>query len=125
MLETVKRGEDDKWTGDGEKTVILRLYEHFGGHARAALHMWVIRRKHSTYRCSSGVEVKKAEIVNLLEDHVQDLKVHSHEVDNLKKQDTLVSVNLDFRGYEIKTVRLTVIGDKRKKRDSGSSWVKL
>ena len=39
MLETIKRGEDDKWTGDGEKNIILRLYEHFGGHAKAALHM--------------------------------------------------------------------------------------
>lgn len=37
MLETVKRGEDDK---DGEaKTIILRLYEHYGGHARATLKM--------------------------------------------------------------------------------------
>lgn len=41
MLETIKRGEDDKWTEDGEKTVILRLYEHFGGHAKATLNMWV------------------------------------------------------------------------------------
>ena len=37
MLETVKRGEDDK---DGEaKTIILRLYELYGGHARATLKM--------------------------------------------------------------------------------------
>ena len=73
---------------------------------------------------SSGLEVKKAEIVNLLEDHVHDLKVHSREAkDSKKKQD--YGVKLDFRGYEIKTVRLTVVGEKRKKRDSASSWVKL
>lgn len=36
-LETVKRGEDDKVGED--KTVILRLYEHYGGHARATLKM--------------------------------------------------------------------------------------
>ena len=41
MLETVKRGEDDSWTGEGEKTIILRLYEHFGGHAKATLNMCV------------------------------------------------------------------------------------
>jgi alpha-mannosidase len=36
-LETVKRGEDDEVSGEGDKTIILRLYEHFGGHARATL----------------------------------------------------------------------------------------
>lgn len=37
VLETVKRGEDDK---DGKATtIILRLYEQYGGHANAVLKM--------------------------------------------------------------------------------------
>lgn len=73
----------------------------------------------------SGIEVKKAEIVNILEDHVHDLKVHAREAKDSKKRKDF-SVKLDFRGYEIKTVKLTVVGvEKRKKRDSGSSWVKV
>lgn len=65
---------------------------------------------------SSGLEIKKAEVVNLLEDHVHDLKLHGAAKDH--------SVKLDFRGYEIKTVRLTVVPEK-KRRDSESCWVKV
>lgn len=41
ILETVKRGDDDEFTtsAKGEKTVVLRLYEAFGGHARASLNV--------------------------------------------------------------------------------------
>ena len=39
MLETVKRGEDDAFEMDGKRTIILRLFEHYGGHAQATLHM--------------------------------------------------------------------------------------
>lgn len=60
--------------------------------------------------------MKKAEIVNLLEDNVHDLKTHGEAKDH--------GVKLDFRGYEIKTVRLTVVPEK-KRRDSESCWVKL
>lgn len=38
-LETIKRGEDDDALADGHKTIILRLYEHFGGHAQATIKM--------------------------------------------------------------------------------------
>lgn len=34
-LETIKRGEDD----EREVTVILRLFEQFGGHAKATLQL--------------------------------------------------------------------------------------
>lgn len=68
---------------------------------------------------SAGLDVKKAEVVNLLEDHVHELKLHAHE------KSTETSVKLEFRGYEIKTVRLTVVPEKKKRRDSGCSWVKV
>lgn len=37
VLETVKRGEDDKEGKD--TTLILRLFEQYGGHANAVLKM--------------------------------------------------------------------------------------
>lgn len=70
---------------------------------------------------SSNLKVKKAEVVNLLEDHLHTLKIHSS---NNVKGETEQSVKLEFRGYEIKTVRLTVETEKRK-RDSVGSWVKV
>ena len=39
MLETVKRGEDDMFEMDGKRTVILRTFEQYGGHAQAELKM--------------------------------------------------------------------------------------
>ena len=38
-LETIKRGEDDLHEMEGKKTVIMRLFEHMGGHAKATLNM--------------------------------------------------------------------------------------
>ena len=38
-LETIKRGEDDSFEMDGKKTIIMRVFEHMGGHARACLKM--------------------------------------------------------------------------------------
>ncbi|WVQ95701.1 hypothetical protein IAU59_002800 [Kwoniella sp. CBS 9459] len=130
MLETIKRGEDDDFFADHkEKTIILRLYEHLGGHARPTLKV-------------NGLSVVKAELVNLLEDHVETLKIHK---DSQKKEDDdeqkppkhggngkeTSSIKLSFRGYEIKTVRLTVKydgkgkGGKKDRRSSDGSWVKV
>lgn len=39
ILETVKRGEDDVHAEGKEQTLILRLFEQFGGHASAVLQM--------------------------------------------------------------------------------------
>ncbi|WWD20554.1 hypothetical protein CI109_105030 [Kwoniella shandongensis] len=115
MLETIKRGEDDDFVDGGKKTIILRLYEHLGGHARATLKV-------------TGLTVIKAEIVNILEDHVESLKIHStsdkkDETDEAKESSS-VAVKFDFRGYEIKTIRLTLEG-KKSKRSSVGSWVKV
>jgi alpha-mannosidase len=84
-LETIKRGEDDSTSGP--KTVIVRLFEQFGGHANATFKV-------------EGVKVAKAEVVNLLEDNLEDLQ--------LATADNATTVNLPFRGFEIKTVRLTL-----------------
>lgn len=37
ILETIKRGEDDE--ADGTFCVILRMFEQYGGHAKASLKM--------------------------------------------------------------------------------------
>ena len=65
--------------------------------------------------------IKKAEIVNILEDPIEDLDVlsSSSEQDVNKSKD--VQVSLDFRGFEVKTVRLTL--GKKEQRASSDSWV--
>lgn len=50
---------------------------------------------------------------------MHELKLHTHSKSEGQ------SVKLEFRGYEIKTVRLTIAPEKKKRPDSGSSWVKV
>jgi alpha-mannosidase len=72
---------------------------------------------------SAGLAIKKAEIVNLLEDHVEDLKIYAPETGLSGLSNNEQGLKLEFRGYEIKTVRLT-LGAPSKRRDS-SGWVKI
>lgn len=73
---------------------------------------------------STGLPVAKAEIVNILEDHVEDLKLRSASGPNATNDDA--EIRLRFRGYEIKTVRLTLKpGAKPKTRRDSGGWVKL
>ncbi|KDQ27960.1 glycoside hydrolase family 38 protein [Pleurotus ostreatus PC15] len=96
VLETIKRGEDDAYSATkGKKsvtTIILRLYEAFGGHANAQL------------RIASHIPVAKAYLTNFLEDEQSGL--HLHSTDHASQSDTFVK--LDFRGFEIKTVKLVI-----------------
>ena len=92
ILETIKRAEDDidlpkkkKRTGS---TVILRLYEAYGGHATARL------------RIASHLEVKKAWIANLLEDDIRRLTLEK------EAEDTVIPLAL--RGFELLTIKLVV-----------------
>lgn len=100
ILETVKRGEDDTVAsnaanGKSTTTVVLRLYEAFGGHVQAKL------------RISSSLAVAKAYTTNLLEDDLEELNIL--RADDTEETDALLQ--LDFRGFEVKTVKL-VIGSK-------------
>lgn len=104
ILETIKRGEDDDFKSkSASKTVILRLYEAFGGHGRVQL------------RTSPHVRVVDAYLTNLLEDHktalsfVADAEVNA-DVNDHAAGSSLRS-DLYFRGFEVKTVKL-VIADK-------------
>jgi alpha-mannosidase len=97
FLETVKLGEDVHSSKSGKAstkhtTVILRLYEAYGGHTQARL------------RIASHIPVSQAFLTNFLEDETNEL--------NLKRADdseeTAAILCLDFRGFEVKTVKLVV-----------------
>jgi len=98
FLETVKRGEDDKFESkSANKTVILRLYEAYGGHGRVQL------------RVTPHVRVVEAYLTNLLEDHKETLSFASDGVDGETEVATSrFRLDLDFRGFEVKTVKLVV-----------------
>ena len=108
VLETIKRGEDDSFDMSGKQTVICRVFEQFGGHANATL-------------CVDGLDVLKAELVNIMEDHIEALDVQTGS--SIKGD---CGVKIELRGYEIKTVRLTIATEKKtKRRESVGSWVKV
>lgn len=95
FLETIKRGEFDHFKDSSSKhptTIILRLYEAFGGHARTTLHI------------AEHVSISKACITNLLEDETEDLRIHREgNADNGP-----VAIHLDFHAFEVKTVKLEI-----------------
>ena len=102
FLETIKRGEDDDFASkSASKTVILRLYEAFGGHGRVQL------------RVSPFVRVVDAYLTNLLEDRKAALSfVPDVDVDVGTDDDATTAsrfrLDLDFRGFEVKTVKLVI-----------------
>ncbi|EJD05282.1 glycoside hydrolase family 38 protein [Fomitiporia mediterranea MF3/22] len=108
ILETVKRGEDDLFgtassttsTTKKPKTIILRIYEALGGHAQAFL------------RVFGAFPVVKAYETNILEDELKELSVFRANEDDGNGGDDAkdVEIKLDFRGFEVKTVKL-VLGE--------------
>ena len=99
ILETIKRGEQDR---DGKSlSIIVRLCEKFGGHA-------------STKLIVKGLDVQKAEVVNILEDKIE-------TVDCVQVSKGLHEIPIEFRGFEIKTVRLTVSMEEER----ADKWVEL
>lgn len=96
FLETIKRGEYDDYTATSSGvTVVLRLYEAYGGHARVKLNV------------GAHIPVAKASVTNLLEDEMQELQL-------LREESTPsggATLALDFHAFEVKTVKL-VIGRK-------------
>lgn len=92
FLETVKRGEADFTSSSSTTTVVLRLYEAFGGHAHAQL------------KIARDLSIAKAYLTNLLEDEDDELNL-------MHADDTETSgsvLHLDFRGFEVKTVKLVI-----------------
>jgi alpha-mannosidase len=99
FLETVKRGEDDSFKSGGKTTVVLRLYEAFGGHAQAQL------------RIAGGLGVEAAYETNLLEDLPEGAALTLRRADTVERE---LGLDLTFRGFEVKTVVL-VLGSSGKK----------
>lgn len=139
ILETVKRGEDDKYTvpvvdttpsetestsssdsedhttstttnidaddqNEPDMSVILRLYEAFGGHAKARLR---VTGYFAPY-------VSAAYETNMLEEKEKDLKVLRAGDEGFVTSGTGVEdgstllLDLNFRGFEVKTVKLVI-----------------
>ncbi|EGN94808.1 glycoside hydrolase family 38 protein [Serpula lacrymans var. lacrymans S7.3] len=95
FLETIKRGEDDFAPNGSNTTIILRLYEAFGGHGQVKL------------KIASHVPILKAYVTNLLEDDKAELRLFETADRDRPRQ-----LKLDFRGFEVKTVKL-VLGSNR------------
>ncbi|KAF6748244.1 alpha-mannosidase [Ephemerocybe angulata] len=103
FLETVKRGEDDTFNSvvnlddeasSGSKTtIVLRLYEAYGGHGTTIL------------KISRNIPVAKAYLTNLLEDHIEEVDLQS-AAGNV--EDVGALLQLKFRGFEVKTVKLVL-----------------
>ncbi|KZT05154.1 glycoside hydrolase family 38 protein [Laetiporus sulphureus 93-53] len=110
FLETVKRGLDDDFSvssSDSPVTVVLRLYEAYGGHAQATL------------KIAEHIPVMKIITTNLLEDETSKLAVLTEDACSL--------VKLNFHGFEVKTVKIYLgkakaPGDISEKR---RSWVTI
>lgn len=66
------------------------------------------------------MDIKKVELVNLLEEPIEELKLDSATY----KGETTHNVKLGFRGFEVKTVRLC-LEKKKDRRESSGSWVKV
>ena len=102
FLETVKRGEDDDFDDDSARTtVVLRLYEAFGGHAQAKL------------RIAGHLDVFKAYTTNLLEDVEEDDELNVERVEEApsgrgEAGAAAAVLKLGFRGFEVKTVKLVL-----------------
>lgn len=96
ILETVKRGDDDDVSGSGPQTIILRLYEAYGGHATVRVLI------------SSSFDVEKAIITNLLEDDNEEGLGFTTTVEEEVTGGYSHYIKLSFRGFEVKTVKLTL-----------------
>ena len=96
ILETVKRGDDDDVSGSGPKTVVLRLYEAYGGHTTVRLLI------------STSLGIEKAIVTNLLEDDNGDELGFTATVEEEANRGYSHYLKLSFRGFEVKTVKLTL-----------------
>jgi len=75
------------------------------------------------------LKIIKAELANILEDHQEDLRVNNVSTSSSDKTES--EIKLSFRGFEIKTVKLTVEKASKKGGSGGSAalqcdgWIKL
>jgi alpha-mannosidase len=120
FLETIKRGEYDTFDRPANfedknftSTIILRLYEAFGGHAQVKLVV------------SPHLPVVKAFTTNLLEDEDEELYILRDPDGNVSR----CELSFSFRGFEVKTVKLVLgtppCGQSQKRISKRSSWINV
>ncbi|KAK4701933.1 alpha-mannosidase, partial [Phenoliferia sp. Uapishka_3] len=104
ILDTIKRGEDDHFTAnsDNPQTVILRLYEAFGGHG--------------VVNISSALDVESATVCDILERDLDELTIIQSKDSN---GSTSSSFKLHFRGFQVVSVKLTLATAS----SVGNQWV--
>ena len=99
FLETIKRGDLDVDGKGGHRTIVLRLYEAYGGHTTVGLEINV-----------PGVVA--AYETNLLEDdagaEALALERTTGEREGQRPSGETLSIRLAFRGFEVKTVKLVL-----------------
>lgn len=114
ILETIKRGDDDDICGPGPKTIVLRLYEAYGGHTNVKLLI------------SGSIGIEKAITTNLLEDDHDDELGFTTAAEEEVAQGYSHHINLSFRRFEVKTVKLTLGSGAKKEGDAKrESWVSV
>ncbi|KAG9009030.1 Glycoside hydrolase, 38 vacuolar alpha mannosidase [Tulasnella sp. 427] len=90
ILDTVKRGDDDDFSSSSaDKTIVLRLYEAYGGHARPKV------------KISKYIKVSKATITNLLEEEIEEVRLMRAE-----SAEEGCCIALSMRGFQVVTVKL-------------------
>jgi alpha-mannosidase len=89
IIDTIKRGEDDEDVAVGlfpprkGKSIIVRIFDSLGGKTKARL-VW------------GSIPVKKASIVNVLEDELEELKIVAGGK----------GVDIGLRAFEVQTIKL-------------------
>jgi len=97
FLETVKRGESDDFSGKKyPDSIVLRLYEAFGGHGYVKL------------RISGHIPVWRATTTNLLEDEEVTVQCLPCDDEPDDPDEEARYLKLEFRAFEVKTIKLTL-----------------
>ncbi|POY72711.1 hypothetical protein BMF94_4542 [Rhodotorula taiwanensis] len=98
ILDTIKRGEEDDFNSKSAgETVILRLYEAYGGSARAKI----------AVALPDGRKIASAEIVDILERKVDELVISSTNLASSSANTFKVDLPR-MRAFQIVTVKLTL-----------------
>jgi len=100
VLETLKRGDLDVDGKDGPRTIVLRLYEAFGGHTSAYLHINV-RGVVAAYETNLLEDDAGAEALALE-------RTAGEELGQQQSEETVSVIRLAFRGFEVKTIKLVL-----------------
>ncbi|GAA5840618.1 hypothetical protein JCM11251_004169 [Rhodosporidiobolus azoricus] len=102
VLDTIKRGEDDHFGSPKEKsaeeTIILRLYEAYGGGAKVKIEA----------RLLEGRRVVKAVMTDLLERDLHPLNISTAQAVTAGDSATHMIDLPRFRGFQVVTVKVTL-----------------